>query len=100
MGEADLAGLRAWFDEQAAVVRASVTEPPTPEPTPTEPTPSEPTPTGTVPTSSPTKPIGNGPIEPDRLMRRDAGSALAELEALLTDALDAEAVSADVELSR
>jgi hypothetical protein len=100
MGEAELAGLRAWFDEQAAVVRASVTQVPTQDPTPTgDPTPTEPTPTPGA-TGRPPKSGGSDPIKPDRLMRRDATSALAELQSLLTDALDADPVSADVEISR
>ncbi len=109
MGAAELAGLRAWFDEQAAVVRASVTGPlpeptPAPEPTPTPAPTTTPTTTPTtVPTSAtPTKaPEDPGPGKPpSRKLRRDATSALADLEALLTDALDADAVAADVEIGR
>lgn len=102
MGEDELAGLRAWFDEQAAVVRASVTGPLPQPPAPTqEPTPTT-APTPTPPTASPTKsPEDPGPNKPpSRKLRRDATSALAELQALLTDALDADPVSADVEISR
>lgn len=101
MSDDELAGLRAWFDEQAAAVRASVAPVPTQDPTPTgDPTPTEPPPTTGAPTGRPPKSGGSDPIKPDRLMRRDATSALSELEALLTTALDAEPVSADVELSR
>jgi len=113
MGEAELAGLRAWFDEQAAVLRASValdgSQPPIPtqEPTPTTgPTPSSdpspPTPQP-PPTASPQSPSPDDPATPgrsSRRARRDAVSALADLERLLTRALDAEAVAADVDVSR
>ena len=67
----ELAALRAWFDQQAAELRASVTGA-----------------TGQV-----------TPRDPRRLRWRTA-SALAELEHLLTGALDAETVAADVEASR
>lgn len=113
MSQGELADLRAWFDEQAAAVRASVTgplpEPPAPEPTPTtEPTPtSDPTPTEPTPTEPTSKPAPTiAPPTPTlsgtsgRRARRDAASALNALERLLENALDADAVSADVELSR
>lgn len=103
MSDEELAGLQAWFDQQAAVVRASVSGPlPTEQPTAT-PTPTatgDPTPTGPASTGRPPKGGTTDPIKPDRLMRRDATSALAELEALLTTALDADPVSADVEVGR
>lgn len=115
MSEGELADLRAWFDEQAAVVRASVTGPlpeppapteeptpttdptPTTEPTPTEPTPTEPT-SKPAPTIAPPTPTLSGTTS--RRARRDAASALDALERLLENALDADAVSADVDLSR
>ncbi|KQV77416.1 hypothetical protein ASC64_00765 [Nocardioides sp. Root122] len=112
MGAGELAGLRSWFDEQAAVLRAWVgpAEPqppsPTPEPTqtteptpPTDPSPTQqPTPTASPATPSPADPAAPGTSS--RRARRDAVSALADLERLLTGALDAEAVAADVDLSR
>ncbi|MDR7253268.1 hypothetical protein J2X46_002253 [Nocardioides sp. BE266] len=112
MSQGELADLRAWFEAQAAAMRGSVTgtlpEPPAPteEPTPTtEPTPtSDPTPTEPTPTSKPAPTIA--PPTPTlsgtstRRARRDAASALNALERLLENALDAEAVSADVDLSR
>jgi hypothetical protein len=100
--------LRTWVDGQAAELRAYVAAPPpepepTPTPTPTEtPSPSE-TPTLTPTTSPPpTRPTSEvRPVTRDRqLARREAVSALGELEELLADALDAETVSSDVELSR
>jgi hypothetical protein len=108
MGEGELAGLRSWFDEQAAVLRAWVgpAEPQPPSPTPTtEPTPStdpsptqQPTPTASPETPDPADP--GSPVTSSRRARRDAVSALADLERLLTGALDAEAVAADVDVSR
>lgn len=105
---ADLDELRAWFDEQAAALRASVVIPAA-DPTPT----ASPTP---EPTATPTDSLGGTPTSlggtptptPDpatsargaRAARRDTASALAGLTALLADALDAEPVSADVEVSR
>lgn len=103
----ELAGLRAWFDEQAAALRTSVAAPlpdptPSPEPTPTL-TPETTTPTDhTVPSPSPTRPTSTArpaTRDPQRL-RRDAVSALDELEALLTAALPAVVASAEVEVSR
>ncbi|CUR58353.1 exported hypothetical protein [metagenome] len=109
MGEGELAGLRAWFDEQAAVLRAWVgpAEPQPPSPTP-DPTPTT-DPTSTTdpsPTQQPTPTASPDPADPgssvtsSRRARRDAVSALADLERLLSGALDAEAVAADVDLSR
>ena len=94
-----LAELRAWFDEQAAVLRASVILPPsevvpeaqvTPEATPS------PTPTDGTTSSDPlpTEP------RPARRVRRDAVSALGELQQLLAADLDAETLSADLEVGR
>ncbi|PKH37968.1 hypothetical protein SAMN05192575_1011054 [Nocardioides alpinus] len=108
LGAEELAGLRAWVDEQAALLRASVAaplpDPPTteatPTPTPTE-TPTE-TPSVTVPSPSPAPSTSAGrPVlrDPQRL-RRDAVSAIDELEALLTAALPAVVASADVDVSR
>jgi hypothetical protein len=113
--EAEMADLRRWFDEQAAALRASVVMPdpssPTPSASPTaEPTTSpspDPTtgPTGTLtpyaapssaPTTQPPPPLERSA----RAARRDAASALDGLTALLADALDAEPVSADVEVGR
>ena len=83
---------RAWFDEQATALRASVVMPDPPSPTPSA------SPTAD-PTSSPTLPPQ--PLERSaRAARRDAASALDGLTALLADALDAEPVSADVEVGR
>ncbi len=106
MRGAEMATLRAWFDEQAAALRASVVVPdpasatpsasPTPEPTaePTaEPSPDPATSTGTPPPPAPLR-------RSARAARRDAASALDGLTALLADALDAEPVSADVEVGR
>lgn len=108
--DAEMADLRAWFDEQAAALRASVVVPqtdptptasPTPEPTatPTDPTTGTPTPYA-VPSSAATTLPPTPLARPARAARRDAASALAGLTALLADALDAEPVSADVEVSR
>lgn len=107
---AALAELRAWFDEQAALVRASVAAPaPDPTPTPT-PTPG-PTPTS-GPTSEPTSEPTSGPTRgaPIRIPRgpgrRDPGgeqqaaaAALTELTGLVTADLGADAVASDVELT-
>jgi hypothetical protein len=119
--EAEMAELRAWFDEQAAALRASVVVPDPPSPTPSaSPTPeptAEPshdpspdpsaTPTGTptptphaVPSSAPTTLPPPTLERSARATRRDAASALDSLTALLADALDADPVSADVEVSR
>ena len=97
LGGADLAALRAWFDEQAATLRASVVMPAA-DPTPTgSPTP-EPTATPTDTTTGTPTPTADA--RAPRAARRDAASALAGLTVLLADALDAEPVSADVEVSR
>ena len=111
----ELAGLRAWYDEQVAALRASVAAPqstasdPTPSPTatptgspsstPTDTlTPSAIAPTGatTMPTPTPARQKAPDP----RQARRDAASALDELSALLASALQGEPVAADVDLSR
>lgn len=94
----ELAGLQAWFDEQVAALRASVqTTEPTPSPSPT-PTPETPTPIdGILPSPSPTT-SARAAARAAKQARRDAVSALDELEALLGDAFDAETVTADVEL--
>lgn len=106
MTDAEVAELRAWFDEQAAVVRQSVVDPADPQgPTPTEPTPTtSPTPTPTRP-PDPADPTASTPAPRpaaagSRRVRRDAVSALGALERLLTSALDADAVAADVDVSR
>lgn len=78
-----LAELRAWFDEQSALLRASVISPdPAAEPTLVPETPS--------------------PTEPRAAPRakRDPTFALGELEQLLVSDLDAETLSADIEVSR
>lgn len=108
-----LGELRAWFDEQAAALRASVVVAPppsgTPTPTPTpSPTPSpEPTPEPTVTATPYALPSNDTTTAPPptlarptsaRKLRRDATSALGVLEQLLTDDLDAETYSADVEV--
>lgn len=102
--------LKQWYDEQAAALRASVTGPLPPQPTPTTtatPTPT-PTPSPTA-TATPTLTPETGtpgttppPTRPrsELRMRRDAESALGELEALLTDALGGRAITSDVEVSR
>lgn len=99
----ELAELRAWVDEQEAALRDSVSTPlieaeltPTPTPTPT----ATPTPSASPTLSPATVAPRTRPTSEVRRARRDAASALRELEGLLTDALDAETVSADVELSR
>jgi hypothetical protein len=117
--EAEMADLRRWFDEQAAALRASVVMPEPLSPTLTASPAAEPTtsaspdptasptgtPTGTptpyaVPSSAPTT-LPPAPLERSaRAARRDAASALEGLTALLADALDAEPVSADVEVGR
>ena len=117
LSDEELRDLRAWVEEQAASLRASVAtplpDPPTPTPTPT-PSPTV-SPTGTptatasptrepsvLPSPSPTRPTSTArPViaDPRRLLR-DAESALDELEDLLTSALPATVVSADVDASR
>lgn len=102
-----LGELRAWFDEQAAALRASVVVAPPPSPTPTptpSPTPSqEPTVTPT-PYALPSGDVTTAPPPPlarptgARKLRRDAMGALGVLEQLLSDDLDAETLSADVEV--
>lgn len=88
-----VAELQAWFDEQVAVVRSMVAFPagetqpePQPEPEPTDGT--------TTPGPLPGEP------RTARRVRRDAVSALGELEQLLVTDLDAETLSADIEVSR
>lgn len=76
LGAAEMADLRAWFDEQAAALRASVVVP------------------------DPPSPMLERSARDARAARRDAASALDGLTALLADALDAEPVSAEVEVSR
>lgn len=101
-GAGDLDVLRAWVDQQATALRAATLELP-PETLPEAPPASTgatttPDPT-TVPSPSPTG--TTRPASPDpRRVRRDAESALVELEALLASALPAEVVSADVDVSR
>ena len=105
-----LAGLKSWFDEQAAALRASVALP-NPEPSPT-PDPTSPTSPTTSPTASPTAEPTDGtssPTDPtDPLGRPYAGrrakrvstEALAALEGLVTAGLDADAIVSDVDLGR
>jgi hypothetical protein len=98
---AEMADLRAWFDQQAAALRASVVVPDPPSATPTAsptatPSPDDPTATPTPSSTLPPQPLERSP----RAARRAATSALDGLTALLADALDAEPVSADVEVSR
>ena len=110
MSAAELAALRAWVDGQAALLRASVSGPPpvpptTPTPT-TDPTPTPsltPEPATSVPGSpSPTRPTTDTrPSAPHKAhARRDPASALGQLQGLLSSALDARVVAADVEVSR
>jgi hypothetical protein len=100
-----LAGLKIWFDEQAAALRASVavplTEPspspsPSPDPTPTA-APTEPTDTTSAPTD-PTDLLGR-PYA-GRRAKRVSTEALAQLEGLVTAGLDAKPILADVDLGR
>jgi len=98
-----LAGLKSWFDEQAAALRASVALPslePSPTPDPTSPTASPtPEPTdGTSPPTDPTDPLGR-PYA-GRRAKRASIEALAELEGLVAAGLDADAIVSDVDLSR
>ncbi len=121
LSEQSLTELRTWFDDQAALLRASVVAPadgPTPPgPTPTAPTtapttapPPEPT---SAPTPAPTSestalpPAETATTRPRGSRRRDtagdqqvAASALAELTGLVTTDLSAEKVSSDVVLTR
>lgn len=106
----EVAELRAWTQQQAFLLNESVS-PPLPEPTASQ-TPTEsPTATPTTgetakpsPVASPSPTLPTSVVRPvthDRLrVRRDAVSALGELEDLLADALDAQPISSDVELSR
>lgn len=105
LGEDSVAELRAWFDEQAAGLRASVADP---EPEPTlvpETTSLDPT---ALPSPSPAGPTdgadATGPQPPEpfpaRRARRDAVSALVELRQFLAADLGAEILSADVKVSR
>jgi hypothetical protein len=102
----EMADLRAWVDEQATALRASVTPPlveqelpPSPSPSPTETATPTASPTLTPETLSPA-PLPTRAVRSAARARRDALSALGELEDLLADALDAETVVSDVELSR
>lgn len=95
-----LAGLKSWFDEQAAALRASVALPspePSPSPDPTASPATEPT-DGTSATTAPTDPLGRPYV--GRRAKRVSTEALAELEGLVTAGLDAEAIRADVDLGR
>ncbi len=84
--DAELADLRAWFDEQAAALRASVVMPDPPSPTPTA---------SRLTGRLPRRPLSGTELPPQplersaRAARRDAASALDGLTALLADALDA-----------
>lgn len=121
LSEQSLAELRAWFDDQAALLRASVAAPaagPTPPgPGPTAPTTAPPTAPPPEPTSAPTPaptsestavpPAETATTRPRGSRRRDtagdqqvAASALAELTGLVTTDLAAEKVSSDVVLTR
>lgn len=95
-----VAELQAWFDEQVAVLRASVAPPPSEAVPEAQATP-EATPSPTTPTDGTTSsdPL---PTEPRtaRRVRRDAVSALGELEQLLVSDLGAQTLSADIEVSR
>ena len=104
----EVAELRAWVQQQAFLLNESVSPPladptasqtPTASPTPTTGETAKPSP---VASPSPTLPTSEvRAVTHDRLrVRRDAVSALGELEDLLAHALDAETVSSDVELSR
>lgn len=105
LSSAEMVDLRAWFDGQAAALRASVALPdppvstPTPEPTASPSATETPTPYA-VPTSAVTTLPPPSVERPARLARRDATSALDELTALLAEALDAQPVSTDVEVGR
>ncbi|WP_107774031.1 hypothetical protein [Nocardioides sediminis] len=105
-----LAELRAWFDDQAAQVRASVAAPPPDPAAPPAPDPtSAPAPGPTEPTASPTaSPAPDPAPQPQsrRPRRRDAASeqraaaaALDTLTGLVAQDLSAVAVSSDVELT-
>lgn len=96
LSDESLAELRAWFDEQAAALRASVAEPP--------PAPSQP---GTEPNASPTTeptptatPREHGSDRQGRLARRAATTALADLRGLVSAGLGARPVSARVDVTR
>lgn len=95
LSDEELGALQAWVDEQAALLRALVAAPLLDPPTPT-PSTSE-TPTAT-PAQDPATSLQVAPSP--RAVRRDAVSALGELEQLLTEALDAGSVSAEVDLDR
>jgi hypothetical protein len=104
-----LGELQAWFDEQAAALRASVAvaEPPSASPSPSpEPSPlPEPT---VTPTPEALPSDGATTLPPPTLerptsirkLRRDAAGALGVLEQILSEDLDAETVAADVEVGR
>ena len=90
LSDEELRGLQAWVDEQAASLRTLVAAPLSDPPTPT-------------PTDGPTAtvtPVPTTPSSTRAAVRRDAVSALGELEQLLTAALDAESVSSEVDLDR
>lgn len=102
LSDESLAELRAWFDEQAALLRASV-EAPAPVPT-TAPTPTPTSAPTSGPTAGPTRgapiviPRGNGRRDPGG-EQQAAAAALAELRGLVTTDLAAEAVASDVVLT-
>lgn len=108
LSDEELGSLQAWVDEQAASLRALVAAPLPDPPTPS----STPSPTPTVSPTATLTPVPRTvrPIRPTMTpeatpstraaLRRDAVSALGELERLLTDALDAESVSGEVDLDR
>lgn len=91
------AELRAWFDEQAATLRALVAVdpviPPTTTPSPT------PSPTA-VPTDRTIQPPSATSTSERKRARRDPSAALDVLTDLVTDELGAVAVISDVEVSR
>ena len=104
LSAASLAELRAWFDDQAAQVRASVALPaPDPAASPV------PEPTGSPvpePTASPAPEPAPDPAQSRRPRRRDAASeqqaataALDALAGLVTEDLAGAAVSSDVEVT-
>ena len=119
LSDESLAELRAWFDDQAALLRASVVAPVAEPPPPGPPATAEPTtgptaaptpvPTTSHPTTAPTelpptetpgtRPRGDGRRR-DPVTQQAAASALAELTGLVTADLSAEEVASDVVLKR
>lgn len=116
LSAASLAELRAWFEDQAAQVRASVALPapdpaaspvPSPAPDPTASPAPEPTASPAPdPTASPAPEPAPDPPQSRRARRRDAASeqqaataALDALAGLVTGDLSGVAVSSDVELT-